>query len=68
MFKIGHKVSHFRRMDIIGEIIDIYKIKTNYYSTGGTLEATLIAKVEFLIDGQKQIKDVKLQDLIRVYD
>jgi hypothetical protein len=66
MIKIGDKVYHFQSMHNVGTVVDIFTIKNNQLTVGGTTQARVYVKVMF--DQEENIITYNMGDLQKYFD
>jgi tRNA(Phe) wybutosine-synthesizing methylase Tyw3 len=65
MLKLGFKASHFQKINKVGTIVNIERVKNNQMTVGGTTEARVFITLRY-DDGTEEV--CLSTDLIRQFD
>jgi hypothetical protein len=68
MIKVGDKVHHFMEMHKHGKVVDTIVESNSLLTTGGTSSSNVFMVVEYIENNKKIYRNIRLGDLMKVYD
>jgi len=68
MIKVGDKVHHFMEMNNHGRVVNTIVEKNSLLTTGGTSSSNVFVVVEYIENDKKIYRNIRLGDLMKVYD